>query len=88
MRYWILIRHGLEAATVGKPVEFKRISLTGFRSCTSRSRYQSVSKQTTRSRKPPTAELLMLTLEGLLITACEPDDVQQVFEMECVLMRF
>ncbi|GJY11081.1 putative reverse transcriptase domain-containing protein [Tanacetum coccineum] len=29
-------------------VEFKRISLTGFRSCTSRSRYQSVSKQTTR----------------------------------------
>ncbi|GJU63587.1 hypothetical protein Tco_1245422 [Tanacetum coccineum] len=43
-------------------VEFKRISLTGFRSCTSRSHYQSVSKQTTRlihieSRKPPTAEL-------------------------------
>ncbi|GJT57864.1 hypothetical protein Tco_0992918 [Tanacetum coccineum] len=29
-------------------VEFKRISLTGFRSCTSRSRYLSVSKQTTR----------------------------------------
>ncbi|GJZ29558.1 hypothetical protein Tco_0574205 [Tanacetum coccineum] len=27
-------------------------------------------------------------LEGLLITACEPDDVQQVFEMECVLTRF
>ncbi|GJT74901.1 hypothetical protein Tco_1041626 [Tanacetum coccineum] len=31
-------------------VEFKRISLTGFRSCTSRSRYRSVSKQTTRSQ--------------------------------------
>ncbi|GJU24751.1 hypothetical protein Tco_1163372 [Tanacetum coccineum] len=31
-------------------VEFKRISLTGFRSCTSRSRYRSVSKQTTRNR--------------------------------------
>ncbi|GJV65274.1 hypothetical protein Tco_1476102 [Tanacetum coccineum] len=30
-------------------VEFKRISLTGFRSCTSRSRYRSVSKQTTRT---------------------------------------
>ncbi|GJQ90327.1 hypothetical protein Tco_0001466 [Tanacetum coccineum] len=30
-------------------VEFKRISLTGFRSCTSHSRYQSVSKQTTRT---------------------------------------
>ncbi|GJS58829.1 hypothetical protein Tco_0653613 [Tanacetum coccineum] len=29
-------------------VEFKRISLIGFRSCTSRSHYQSVSKQTTR----------------------------------------
>ncbi|GJU13947.1 hypothetical protein Tco_1136343 [Tanacetum coccineum] len=29
-------------------VEFRRISLTGFRSCTSRSHYQSVSKQTTR----------------------------------------
>ncbi|GJS08354.1 putative reverse transcriptase domain-containing protein [Tanacetum coccineum] len=33
---------------VGDKVEFKRISLTGFRSCTSRSRYRSVSKQTTR----------------------------------------
>ncbi|GJZ22349.1 zinc finger, PHD-type containing protein [Tanacetum coccineum] len=29
-------------------VEFRRISLTGFRSCTSRSHYRSVSKQTTR----------------------------------------
>ncbi|GKD08703.1 hypothetical protein Tco_1188388, partial [Tanacetum coccineum] len=29
-------------------VEFKRISLTGFRRCTSRSRYWSISKQTTR----------------------------------------
>ncbi|GJW47568.1 hypothetical protein Tco_0079214 [Tanacetum coccineum] len=36
-----LTRHGLDTATIGKPVEFKRISLTGFRSCTSRSRYQS-----------------------------------------------
>ncbi|GJU76590.1 ribonuclease H-like domain-containing protein [Tanacetum coccineum] len=35
---------------VGKEaVEFKRISLTGFRSCTSRSRYRSVSKQTTQT---------------------------------------
>ncbi|GKC70238.1 hypothetical protein Tco_1116121 [Tanacetum coccineum] len=43
-------------------VEFKRISLTGFRSCTSRSRYRGVLKQTTRLihkefRKSPTAEL-------------------------------
>ncbi|GJW49937.1 hypothetical protein Tco_0091288 [Tanacetum coccineum] len=30
-------------------VEFQRISLTGFRSCTSRSHYRSVSKQTTRA---------------------------------------
>ncbi|GJR20036.1 hypothetical protein Tco_0968563 [Tanacetum coccineum] len=30
-------------------VEFKRISLTGFHSCTSRSRYRSVSKQITRT---------------------------------------
>ncbi|GJY59049.1 hypothetical protein Tco_0458941 [Tanacetum coccineum] len=41
--------------------QFKRISLTGFRSCTSRSRYRSVSKQTTRfhieSRKLPTKSL-------------------------------
>ncbi|GJS48399.1 reverse transcriptase domain-containing protein [Tanacetum coccineum] len=29
-------------------VEFRRISLTGFRSCTSHSKYQSVSKQTTQ----------------------------------------
>ncbi|GJR60593.1 hypothetical protein Tco_1502755, partial [Tanacetum coccineum] len=45
-------RHGLDTATIRKPtslgVEFKRISLTGFRSCTSRSCYRSVSKQTTR----------------------------------------
>ncbi|GKA22288.1 hypothetical protein Tco_0708250 [Tanacetum coccineum] len=38
-------------------VEFKRISLTGFRSCTSRSRYRSVSKQTTRISQAPTIEL-------------------------------
>ncbi|GJT22261.1 hypothetical protein Tco_0892198 [Tanacetum coccineum] len=37
-----LDRHGLEAATSGKPASI------GFRSCTSRSRYWSVSKQTTR----------------------------------------
>ncbi|GJT89415.1 hypothetical protein Tco_1071132 [Tanacetum coccineum] len=39
-----------EAATARKPasIEFIRISLARFRSCTSRSRYQSVSKQTTR----------------------------------------
>ncbi|GJS32334.1 hypothetical protein Tco_0530716 [Tanacetum coccineum] len=48
----------LEAATVQEnrknKVEFKRISLTGFRSCTSRSRYRSVSKQTTQlERMPP-----------------------------------
>ncbi|GKC48392.1 reverse transcriptase, partial [Tanacetum coccineum] len=36
--------HWLTAAAV----EFKRISLIGFRSCTSRSHYRSVSKQTTR----------------------------------------
>ncbi|GKD36701.1 hypothetical protein Tco_1256908 [Tanacetum coccineum] len=43
-------RHGLDTATIGKPtsLEFKRISLTGFRSCISHSRYQSILKQTTR----------------------------------------
>ncbi|GKC95538.1 hypothetical protein Tco_1160980 [Tanacetum coccineum] len=30
-------------------VEFRGISLTGFRGCTSRSHYQSISKQTTRT---------------------------------------
>ncbi|GJZ98448.1 hypothetical protein Tco_0670901 [Tanacetum coccineum] len=30
-------------------VEFQRISLTGFRSCASRSHYRSISKQTTLS---------------------------------------
>ncbi|GKA67178.1 hypothetical protein Tco_0766986 [Tanacetum coccineum] len=47
-----LNRHVLDAATVRKTCMYrwnsKRISLTGFRSCTSRSRYRSVSKQTTR----------------------------------------
>ncbi|GJZ49920.1 hypothetical protein Tco_0604110, partial [Tanacetum coccineum] len=38
----------LTLALPSRLVEFKRISLTGFRSCTSRSRYRSVSKQTTR----------------------------------------
>ncbi|GJR32460.1 hypothetical protein Tco_1108692 [Tanacetum coccineum] len=64
MRSRILTRHGLEAATVGKPasIDFKRISLTGFRSCASRSCYRSVSKQTTRlinleSCKSPTKSL-------------------------------
>ncbi|GJZ20056.1 hypothetical protein Tco_0556646 [Tanacetum coccineum] len=43
-------RHGLDTTTIEKPasLEFKRISLPGFRSCTSRSRYWIVSKQTTR----------------------------------------
>ncbi|GKA56786.1 hypothetical protein Tco_0755858, partial [Tanacetum coccineum] len=31
-----------------RTVEFRRISLTGFRRCTSRSHYRSISKQTTR----------------------------------------
>ncbi|GKE34883.1 hypothetical protein Tco_1454205, partial [Tanacetum coccineum] len=42
--------YGLDDAAIGKPacLEFKRISLIGVRSCTSRSHYRSVSKQTTR----------------------------------------
>ncbi|GJU56913.1 hypothetical protein Tco_1234679 [Tanacetum coccineum] len=46
-----VVRQGgirLERADTGKEVKFQEISLTGFRSCTSRSHYQSVSKQTTR----------------------------------------
>ncbi|GJU48960.1 pol polyprotein [Tanacetum coccineum] len=47
---------GLESESGGRTtrerttveVEFRRISLTGFHSCTSRSQYRSVSKQTTR----------------------------------------
>ncbi|GKA71746.1 zinc finger, CCHC-type containing protein [Tanacetum coccineum] len=41
-------------------VEFRRISLTGFRSCTSRSLYHSVSKQTTRVLMRFMDELLAL----------------------------
>ncbi|GKD28633.1 retrovirus-related pol polyprotein from transposon TNT 1-94 [Tanacetum coccineum] len=59
-----LVRNLPKFKPSGKPasIEFKRISLTGFRSCTSRSRYRSVSKQTTRlihieSRKSPTKSL-------------------------------
>ncbi|GJU91775.1 hypothetical protein Tco_1304198 [Tanacetum coccineum] len=48
-----------------RTVEFRRISLTGFRSCTSRSHYQSVSKQTTRiSQITYRRACLMLALEG------------------------
>ncbi|GJW80989.1 hypothetical protein Tco_0144964 [Tanacetum coccineum] len=39
---------GLRDVIYVSEVEFLRISLTGFHSCTSRSHYQSVSKQTTR----------------------------------------
>ncbi|GJU45676.1 hypothetical protein Tco_1202942 [Tanacetum coccineum] len=39
-------------------VEFKRISLTGFRSCASRSRYRSVSQQTTRLKILPVGDHL------------------------------
>ncbi|GJZ42434.1 zinc finger, CCHC-type, retrotransposon gag domain protein, partial [Tanacetum coccineum] len=53
-------------------VEFQRISLTGFRSCTSRSQYQSVSKQTTQTLKI-----------FLVFTVCE----RQVY-WNSVLMRF
>ncbi|GJW26223.1 hypothetical protein Tco_0040034 [Tanacetum coccineum] len=39
---------GLMESIKRHSVEFRRISMTGFRSCTSRSHYRSVSKQTTR----------------------------------------
>ncbi|GJY90688.1 hypothetical protein Tco_0505884 [Tanacetum coccineum] len=46
-------------------VGFKRISLIGFRSCTSRSYYRSVSKQTTRiSQVTYRRACLMLALKG------------------------
>ncbi|GJX27781.1 putative nuclease HARBI1 isoform X2 [Tanacetum coccineum] len=49
----------------GHNVGFKRISLTRFRSCTSRSHYRSVSKQTTRiSQVTYRKACLMLALEG------------------------
>ncbi|GKD34624.1 hypothetical protein Tco_1250133 [Tanacetum coccineum] len=69
-----LTRLGLAAATIENTcsintacdeVECKRISLTGFCSCTSRSHYQSVSKQTTRiSQVTYRRACLMLALEG------------------------
>ncbi|GJY13769.1 hypothetical protein Tco_0383078 [Tanacetum coccineum] len=40
------------------------------------------SKNSTDNMIPP-----VFSSVGLLITACEPGDVQQVFEMECVLTR-
>ncbi|GJU04748.1 hypothetical protein Tco_1121178 [Tanacetum coccineum] len=51
-------------------VEFKRISLPGFRSCTSRSHYRSFSKKTTRfdpyriSQVTYRRACLMFALEG------------------------
>ncbi|GJT80264.1 hypothetical protein Tco_1054606 [Tanacetum coccineum] len=48
-----------------KEVEFRRISLTGFHSCTSRSHYRSVSKLTTWiSQVTYHKDCLMLALEG------------------------
>ncbi|GJV77474.1 hypothetical protein Tco_1509058 [Tanacetum coccineum] len=52
MRYWVrLVIEKLipPSGNLHKWVEFLRISLTEFRSCTSRSHYRSVSKQTTRT---------------------------------------
>ncbi|GJT93761.1 hypothetical protein Tco_1082606 [Tanacetum coccineum] len=57
-------------------VEFKRISLTGFRSCASRSRYRSVSKQTTRHLPQ---SYLMLTLEGFLFITVNTEE----YHSEC-----
>ncbi|GJV17536.1 hypothetical protein Tco_1362859 [Tanacetum coccineum] len=60
---WLLMAH--LGITEQFQVEFRRISLTGFRSCTSRSHYRSVSKQTTRiSQVTYRRACLMLALEG------------------------
>ncbi|GJZ25730.1 hypothetical protein Tco_0569983 [Tanacetum coccineum] len=59
---------GLEADSVEhhdvKKVEFLRISLTEFHSCTSRSHYQSVSKQTTRVASEVCAVASLKSIEG------------------------
>ncbi|GJZ91937.1 hypothetical protein Tco_0664002 [Tanacetum coccineum] len=54
-----------------KDVEFRRISLTGFRSCASRSYYRSVSKQTTRSEEVEKSTCRLFTpilVKGLVVS--------------------
>ncbi|GJS59800.1 hypothetical protein Tco_0654584 [Tanacetum coccineum] len=71
-----------EAATVGKPasIDFKRISLTGFRSCASRSCYRSVSKQTTR-REVEIGNPLLEGSEGLEVLALSYIDFSDLFSV-------
>ncbi|GJW71796.1 reverse transcriptase domain-containing protein [Tanacetum coccineum] len=56
-------------------VEFKRISLTGFRSCTSRSRYWNVAKQTTREILWTFENPLLEGSEGLEVLAMSHTDL-------------
>ncbi|GJX21169.1 hypothetical protein Tco_0223846 [Tanacetum coccineum] len=56
MRYWILIRHGLEAATVGKPGFTAVLAILVTRASQSR-QHIDASLIRIESRKPPTAEL-------------------------------
>ncbi|GJU04750.1 hypothetical protein Tco_1121180 [Tanacetum coccineum] len=80
-RAYIVLQHGWPWAYVpwswpavatirNIQVEFKRISLPGFRSCTSRSHYRSFSKKTTRfdpyriSQVTYRRACLMFALEG------------------------
>nr|GEV16942.1 hypothetical protein [Tanacetum cinerariifolium] len=66
-------------------VEFQRISLTRFRSCTSRSHYQSVSKKTTRN--PARGRAFMLGAEEArqdpnIVTGIEPSELGFSYEIE------
>ncbi|GJV37135.1 putative reverse transcriptase domain-containing protein [Tanacetum coccineum] len=70
-------------------VEFQRISLTGFRNCTSRSHYWSVSKQTTRSPDTSVKKLATLAIPHSPIgwTNMESDLTAKIDRMRFVMIR-
>ncbi|GJX99508.1 hypothetical protein Tco_0356527 [Tanacetum coccineum] len=70
-------------------VEFKRISLTGFRSCTSRSHYRSVSKQTTRiSQVTYRIACLMLAMEEFPSSLNSREVILRLGDIRILLVTF
>ncbi|GKA33325.1 hypothetical protein Tco_0719692 [Tanacetum coccineum] len=59
-------------------IEFRRIFLTGFRSCTSRSHYRSVSKQTTRYH----TSIKAAPFEALYGRKCRSETTEKIIQIK------
>ncbi|GJT51102.1 hypothetical protein Tco_0977259 [Tanacetum coccineum] len=82
----VLVADSTDGDGDGSAGEFKIISLTGFRSCTSLLSYRSVSKQTTRLDNLPRREVefenpLLEGFEGLEVLALSHTDLSDLFSV-------